>query len=104
MKLLYFIYFWVFYHNEILVSGLSLAYTILFKATKTEKGEILYHPSLTEPRQIVLLFNLVSMTPGTLSIDVRDDNAMLIHLVDMGQRDKAVKSIKKIENYIAKMI
>jgi multisubunit Na+/H+ antiporter MnhE subunit len=104
MKLLYFIYFWIYYHNEILVSGFSLAYTILFRAHLIRGGEIEYMPNLTKQRQIVLLFNLVSMTPGTLSIDIKEDNTMIIHLVDIDQLDKSLKSIRKMEDYIRKML
>lgn len=104
MKLLYFLYFWIYYHNEILVSGLSLTYTILFKAHKIKGGEIEYRPTLIKKRQVVLLFNLISMTPGTLSIDINDDHSMRIHLVDMSQLDKSLKSIRQMEDYIRKML
>ncbi|PZX17255.1 multicomponent Na+:H+ antiporter subunit E/energy-converting hydrogenase B subunit A [Breznakibacter xylanolyticus] len=104
MKPLYFIVFWFYYLYELLKSGVSLAFTIVVRSRRIWDGEITYHTTLTKPIQVVLLFNLVSMTPGTLSIDIDEDNNMLIHVVDLAQLSDAIASIKRIEGFIAKMV
>lgn len=45
--------------------------------------------------EITLLSNLITLTPGTLVIDVSDDSKTLyIHALDYGNADEAIDSIK----------
>lgn len=39
--------------------------------------------SLTDARQITLLANMITLTPGTLTVDVTDDrSALIVHAID----------------------
>lgn len=45
--------------------------------------------------QITLLANLVTLTPGTLSVDVSDDRSVLyIHVLEMHDREETIAGIR----------
>lgn len=49
---------------------------------------------LTRDRDITLLANLITLTPGTLSVDVSDDRRFLyVHAIDCSDRDALVRDI-----------
>lgn len=54
-----------------------------------------YPLTVRTDREITLLANLITLTPGTLSIDVSDDRSVLfIHAIEMGDTEDAIRSIK----------
>ena len=45
--------------------------------------------------EITLLANLITLTPGTLSVDVSDDRRTLfVHAIDCSDVDKAIRDIR----------
>jgi multicomponent Na+:H+ antiporter subunit E len=45
--------------------------------------------------EITLLANLISLTPGTLSLDVSEDRKVLyVHTMYVGDKDKFIEGIK----------
>ncbi|HWJ87663.1 MAG TPA: Na+/H+ antiporter subunit E [Pelagibacterium sp.] len=45
--------------------------------------------------EITLLANLITLTPGTLSVDVSDDRSVLyIHVLEMHDREETIASIR----------
>ncbi|TAJ13209.1 multiple resistance and pH homeostasis system, subunit E [Marinilabiliaceae bacterium JC017] len=103
MKLFHYIYFWLFYLTKIVVSGMLLSWVILTRARSINGGEITFKTGLKKDWHKVALFNLISMTPGTLSIDIDPSNEILtIHLVDMSDEADTVKTCKKLEELIRK--
>ena len=49
---------------------------------------------MTSDWQITLLANLITLTPGTLSVDVSGDRRTLyIHVLDMADREKIIGAI-----------
>jgi multicomponent Na+:H+ antiporter subunit E len=56
---------------------------------------IAYPLGLTSDAEITLLANLITLTPGTLSVDVSDDRRTLfIHCVDVDDVDAVVADIR----------
>jgi multicomponent Na+:H+ antiporter subunit E len=56
---------------------------------------IAYPLGLTSDAEITLLANLITLTPGTLSVDVSDDRRTLfIHCVDVDDVDTVVTDIR----------
>jgi len=54
-----------------------------------------YPLSLTSDAQITLLANLITLTPGTLTVDVTDDRrALIIHAIDCPDVDAARADIR----------
>lgn len=51
--------------------------------------------TLTSEAQITLLANLITLTPGTLSVDVSEDRRFLyVHAIDVGDREALVREIR----------
>jgi len=50
----------------------------------------------TKDAEITLLANLITLTPGTLSVDVSDDRRVLyVHAIDAADREAVVRDIAK---------
>ncbi|MGG0716075.1 Na+/H+ antiporter subunit E [Robertmurraya massiliosenegalensis] len=81
--------------KELLLSNLAVLKVILKPKLDMKPGIFAYKTVLTKDWQITLLSNLITLTPGTLVIDVSDDNQTLyIHAMDIDDVDEAVNSIK----------
>ncbi|MBI9060840.1 MAG: Na+/H+ antiporter subunit E [Marinilabiliaceae bacterium] len=101
LKLYYFFYLIIFYLKEIIVTGIFTSKIILNKKGQTQDGEITYELKLLNQHRIIFLFNLISMTPGTLSIDLYDDNKKIdVHLLNIADKDKVMVSIERLEKLI----
>ncbi|GAB1348189.1 Na+/H+ antiporter subunit E [Ignavibacteriales bacterium] len=87
---LFFFFLW-----ELLVSNYRVAIELLTPRFISEPAIVAVPLSLKTDLQITLLANLVTLTPGTLSIDVSDDKKFLfVHLMYGGDPDKAIADIK----------
>ncbi|HDG1495824.1 TPA: Na+/H+ antiporter Mnh1 subunit E, partial [Staphylococcus aureus] len=54
-----------------------------------------YHTDLKKDWQIVLLSNLITLTPGTVVLGVSDDRTKIyIHAIDFSTKEQEVESIK----------
>ncbi|WP_417580304.1 Na+/H+ antiporter subunit E [Pelagibacterium sp.] len=82
---------------ELALSALRVAVLVL--SPRMEKrlspGIIAYPLTVASEVQITLLANLITLTPGTLSVDVSDDRSTLyIHVLEMHDREDVIASIK----------
>lgn len=81
--------------KELILSNIAVLKMVLKPKLDMQPGIFAYRTMLTKDWQITLLSNLITLTPGTLVIDVSDDNQTLyIHAIDIADVDEAVKSIK----------
>lgn len=105
MKPFYFIYFFIYYAFKVTESGLAIAFQIL-RGSRGDNGMLIkYHPSLKKGWRIVLLFNLISMTPGSMSIDINQENdTILVHLLNRRDRDNFLTVTGKIERLLSKAL
>jgi multicomponent Na+:H+ antiporter subunit E len=80
--------------RELILSALQVSWLVLQPKIRIRPGIIAYPLTLTTDVQITLLANMITLTPGTLSIDVSDDRRTLyIHVLDIADRDKLVGQI-----------
>ena len=81
-KIYYIVEFIVFYIFKLIQSNLIIAFDILTPKMRT-KPDFIYVPITIESDFGLLLFsNLVSMTPGSLSIDMNKEKTILeIHVL-----------------------
>lgn len=105
MKPLYFIYFFIYYAFKVMESGLAIALQIV-RGSRGDNGMLIeYHTTLKKGWRLVLLFNLISMTPGSMSIDINKENdVILVHLLNRDDRDNFIKVTAKIERFLIKAI
>ncbi|HVX72434.1 MAG TPA: Na+/H+ antiporter subunit E [Devosia sp.] len=80
--------------RELILSALRVAWLVLQPKLTLRPGIIAYPLSVTSDRQIALLANMITLTPGTLSIDVSDDRRTLfIHAIDVTDRETLIGQI-----------
>ena len=85
----------VFFLRELLLSSVRVAIDVL-RPTFTMRPAIIQVPlDVQDDVQITMLANLISLTPGTLSVDVSDDKRNLyVHAMYGDDPDAEVKRIK----------
>lgn len=82
---------------ELVLSAWRVAVLVASPNMKAKlKPAIFAYPlTVTTDQQITLLANLITLTPGTLSVDVSEDRSVLyVHALDIGDKDETIRSIK----------
>ena len=80
--------------SELVLSALQVAWLVVQPKPKLRPGFIAYPLTVTSDVQITLLANLITLTPGTLSVDVSDDRKTLfIHALDIPDREALIGRI-----------
>lgn len=69
--------FLLFYIKEVILSNVRVAYDVLTPTHHMKPGFVAIPLNNLTERQILVLGNLVTMTPGTLSMDVSSDRKTL---------------------------
>jgi len=68
---------------ELLMSAIKVASTVLKPNMNLQPGIFAYELKVERDFQITMLANMITLTPGTLSVDVSDDKKTLyIHALD----------------------
>lgn len=93
-----FIGFIGFFFWELLVSNLKVAHDVLTPTHHMCPGVIAVPLDATTDGEITIVANLISLTPGTLSLDVSSDRKVLyIHVMYLLDRAEVIRSIKALE-------
>ncbi|MEI5907797.1 Na+/H+ antiporter subunit E [Bacillus spongiae] len=80
---------------ELLKSNISVLKTILKPKLDIKPGIFAYPTQLKSDWEITILANLITLTPGTLVMDVSLDNKILyVHAIDVDDVDDAIDSIR----------
>lgn len=70
----------VLFHYELVVSSISVAWDVLTPRHRARPGIICIPLKAKGEAEVLLVTNLISLTPGTLSLDVTEDcNTLVIH-------------------------
>lgn len=104
LRLIKAVAFLIFYIKEVVISNLRVAYDVLTPSHHMQPGFLAIPLGDITDRQILILTNLITMTPGTLSMDISADrstlylHAMYIDDPESVRRDIAVyrKKIKEV--------
>lgn len=79
---------------ELILSALRVALLVVSPKMKINPGIIAFPLTVQRDFEITLLANLITLTPGTLSVDVSDDKATLyVHCVDASDPDQTRRDI-----------
>lgn len=85
---------WLFI-KELIFSSLQVAKEVLRPRLKIEPGIIAVPLTVDRDIEITLLANLISLTPGTLSVDISTDRSTLyVHALHIGDADAFIQQIK----------
>lgn len=80
--------------RELVLSALQVALLAVRPRLALRPAIIAYPLTVSTDAQITLLANLITLTPGTLSVDVSNDRRTLfIHVLDLADRDRLVGRI-----------
>ncbi len=84
-----------FYIWELIISSLRVAYIVLWPAA-LQPGIIAVPLDVRTDAEVALLTNVVTLTPGTLSLDVASDRSVLyIHAIDVAEPEVFCREIKQ---------
>lgn len=88
--------FVLFFIKELTLANLRMAVTILSPRMQLRPGVVAVPLDLKTRAGIVFLANMITLTPGTLSLDVSADRKMLyVHTVWLEDADKFRNDIKQ---------
>jgi multicomponent Na+:H+ antiporter subunit E len=80
---------------ELIKANIDVLKLVLSPQLTMRPGIFAMETELKSDWEVTLLSNLITLTPGTLVIDVSDDNKTLyIHAIDIGEVSEAIDSIK----------
>lgn len=85
----------VLFIKELILSGWRVARLVTSPRMDLRPGIFAYPLKLSSDFEITLLANLITLTPGTLSVDVSDDRKTLfVHAIDCSDVDKTMRDIR----------
>ncbi|WNS74783.1 Na+/H+ antiporter subunit E [Bacillus sp. DTU_2020_1000418_1_SI_GHA_SEK_038] len=81
--------------RELILSNISVVKLVLKPKLNIRPGIFALPIILEKDWEITILANLITLTPGTLVVDISEDNKLLyIHAVDIDDVEDAIVSIK----------
>ena len=94
-KIILIINFIVFLLWEIVIANLRVAYDVITPKSRAIPGVISIPLDCKKDIEITLLAIVISLTPGTLALDVSPDKKNLyIHAMFLTDKEKLIKEIK----------
>ena len=81
--------------RELLIANLDVFKAILRPKLELKPGIFSYETTLKKDWQITLLANMITLTPGTLVMEISPDNQTLyIHALNIGEIDEMTAGIR----------
>jgi len=81
--------------KELILSAWRVARLVVSPRMELSPGIFAYPLKVDRDFEITLLANLITLTPGTLSVDVSDDRRVLyVHAIDCSDAEAAIKDIE----------
>ncbi|MGM0580050.1 MAG: Na+/H+ antiporter subunit E [Bacteroidota bacterium] len=94
----------VYFLKELIISNFRVIYFILTPRNKFRPAILEFPLSLTSDFSITLLANLITLTPGTITLEISDDKKFLyFHIIDVPEQDLD-NAKQKIKNGFEKRI
>ncbi len=88
--------FVVIFTWEVILANINIAIVVLSPKPKMEPGIIALPLDVKTDGEITLLANMITLTPGTLSLDVSNDRKILyVHAVHASDPEKTKREIKE---------
>ncbi len=84
----FFVYYLPLFFWECLKANLDVAYRVLHPKTPINPGIVKVKTSLKTDTALTFLANSITLTPGTLTVDIDKDNGILyVHWIDVKAED-----------------
>jgi len=82
--------------KELVLSNIAVVKTVIKPKLDMQPGIFALPTDLEKDWEITLLANLITLTPGTLVVDVSDDQKILyVHAMDVPDVQESITSIKQ---------
>ena len=95
-KLWQVITFGAYFTKELIIANLRVAYSVLAPNSQMRPGIAAIPLDIESDAEITMLANLITLTPGTLSLDVSDDRKVLyvhgMHIYDLEAFKQEIKN------------
>lgn len=96
--------FLFYYLYKLVVANLYIAYDILTPRMRINPGFLSIRLNLKSEFGLLLFTNLVSMTPGTLSMDIDENREnLLVHLLYMDKSDETTREMNQMMEKIKRI-
>ncbi|MCU5745949.1 Na+/H+ antiporter subunit E [Staphylococcus sp. SQ8-PEA] len=80
---------------ELIKANIDVMRIVLQPSLKNEPAFFTYDTDLKTDWQVVLLSNLITLTPGTIVVGLSEDRRQIyIHAIDFGEKEEEVEGIK----------
>jgi multicomponent Na+:H+ antiporter subunit E len=90
-----FIWFLILYLRDLVHSNLRVAYDVITPSYHMKPGVVGVPLDVTSDAQIAILANLITLTPGTLSVDLSEDRKTLyLHVMYLSNPEDLRREIK----------
>lgn len=91
---------------ELLKANITVANLVLSRKMEIRPGIIAVPLEITQDQAIALLANMITLTPGTLSLDVSaDKKEIFVHVLNLDDTEAARREIKEVfERRIIKIL
>lgn len=95
MRALRFIHLLIYFTWEVVKANLQVAKLLLFRHEEIRPAIVAVPLTVTRDSQILILSSMITLTPGTLSLDVSDDKKNLfVHVIHTDNPDGTISEIK----------
>lgn len=102
-KIPYLVEFFAIFLEALLISNLEVANRLLRPSKDVQPEIIEYKSQLDNPTALAILADSITLTPGTLTVDHKEEsNKLLIHCLNGKCTDQTRKDIKKWEELLMK--
>lgn len=87
----------IFYFTwELIVANLQVLRIVLSPRLHIRPGIIAFRTECKTPLSVTSLANSITLTPGTLSVDIsEDDSTIFVHTLDIEEPDKVREGIRR---------
>ena len=97
--------FLLFFIKEVIKSNAVVAYDVATPKLNIKPGVVAVPLEVNSAIEITLLANFITLTPGTLSLDVSDDRSVLyVHAMYLDDEVEFLRDLKKIEERIIDLL
>lgn len=96
--------FFFFYLWKLVAANMEVAYDILTPRMRTSPGFLNVPLTIRSQMGMLLFSNLLSMTPGTLSVDISNDKSqILVHVLYRQDEQKILRELGLIQKWLTKI-
>lgn len=97
--------FTLFFIWELVVASLRVAIDVISPRHHMQPRVIAYPMEAHSQAEIILLSNLLTLTPGSLSLDVSSDRKVLyVHVIYAENEEQAIASLRRLERKLLDLL